>query len=283
MSRNNIDRMGSAPQSDAPITETTEKKSPLHFVAPTEFVDLPSKGFGYDSNHPMHGQDTIEIRYMTAKDEDILTSKTLLKKGVAIERFLDNIIVNKNVKASSLLVGDRNAIIIAARISGYGADYTTSVTCPACETASEFNFDLNKKRVHESTIDENLNLSLTEAGHFKTVMPLSKFEVVFKLLKGQDEIYLTKLASNKAKGKLEENLLTDQYKRMIVSVEGHTDPTVINSFVDNLPTKDSRFIRTCYKMVNPDVKIIDDYSCTACGFEQELEVPFGADFFWPDR
>ena len=78
----------------------------------------------------MHGQDTIEIRYMTAKDEDILTSKTLLKKGVAIERFLDNIIVNKNIKASSLFVGDRNAIIIAARISGYGADYTTNVTCP---------------------------------------------------------------------------------------------------------------------------------------------------------
>jgi len=283
LSRNNIDRMGAAPSADAPTTETTEKRSPLHFVAPTEFVDLPSKGFGYDTSHPMHGQDTIEIRYMTAKDEDILTSKTLLKKGVAIERFLDNIIVNKNVKASSLLVGDRNAIIIAARISGYGADYTTSVTCPACETTGEFNFDLNKKRVHESSIDENLNLSLTETGNFKTVMPLSKFEVVFKLLKGKDEIYLTKLASNKAKGKLEDNLLTDQYKRMIVSVEGHTDPTVINSFVDNLPTKDSRFIRTCYKMVNPDVKIIDDYSCTACGFEQELEVPFGADFFWPDR
>jgi hypothetical protein len=278
-----MDRMGAAPQAEPPTPETTTGQSPLHFVAPTEFVDLPSKGLGYNADHPMHGQDTIEIRYMTAKDEDILTSKTLLKKGVAIERFLDNILVNKKVKASSLLTGDRNAIIIAARISGYGAEYTTSVSCPSCGESSAHNFDLEKTNVHESTLDETIGLTQTEEGNFKTTMPLSKFEVEFKLLTGKDEIYLTQLATNKAKGKMQESMLTDHYKRMIVSVQGHADKTVVNQFVNNLPTRDSRFLRTCYKLANPDVKVIDDFSCTACGFEQELEVPFGADFFWPDR
>ncbi len=276
-------RTGAVPQAEAPTPETTSVRSPMHFVAPTEFVDLPSKGLGYDSSHPMHGQDTIEIRYMTAKDEDILTSKTLLKKGIAIERLLDNIIVNKNFKASSLLVGDRNAIIIAARISGYGADYVTRVSCPACGDTSDFNFDLTNTKTHETTLDENLGVSQTPEGNFKVTMPLSKYEVHFKLLKGKDEIYLSQLSTNKAKGKLLESALTDQYKRMIVSVAGYTEQEVINQFVNNLPTRDSRFLRSCYKAVNPDVKVIDDYSCTACGFEQELEVPFGADFFWPDR
>ena len=276
-------RTGAVPQAEAPTPETTSTQSPMHFVAPTEFVDLPSKGLGYDNTHPMHGQDTIEIRYMTAKDEDILTSKTLLKKGVAIERFLDNIIVNKNIKASSLFVGDRNAIIIAARISGYGADYTTNVTCPACSDTSQINFDLSKTKVHETTLDEQIGLTQADNGNFKATMPLSKYEVQFKLLTGEDEIYLSELSSNKAKGNLLESNLTDQYKRMIVSVAGHTERQVIEQFVDNLPTRDSRHLRTCYRLVNPDVKVIDDYSCTACGFEQELEVPFGADFFWPDR
>ncbi len=278
-----MERTGAVPQAEAPTTEATSAQSPLHFVTPTEFVELPSKGNGYDVNHPMYGKDTIEIRYMTAKDEDILTSKTLLKKGIAIERFLDNVIIDKKITASSLLVGDRNAIIIAARISGYGADYDTNITCPACAETSNYSFDLNEKRVHECNIDESLGITKTEEGFFKTTLPLTKCEVEFKLMTGADEIYLTKMSTNKSKGSQIDSSLTDQYKRMIVSVQGHRDRLVIEQFVNNLPTKDSSFLKTCYRLVNPDVKVINNYSCTACGFEQELEVPFGADFFWPDR
>tara|TARA_R100001082_G_scaffold111108_2_gene93415 strand:+ start:439 stop:1272 length:834 start_codon:yes stop_codon:yes gene_type:complete len=277
-----MERMGAVPQAEAPTTETANVQSPMHFVAPTEFVDLPSKGIGYASTHPMHGKDTIEIRYMTAKDEDLLTSKTLLKKGIALERFLENIIVDKNIKASSLLVGDRNAIVIASRISGYGSDYITKINCPSCGHSSEVTFDLNKTFVNESQVDEKMNLTKTGDGNFSIIMPLSKFTVDFRLLTGEDEAYLTKLITNKAKGSATETALTDQYKRMIVSVQGHADQSVINRFVDNMPTRDSRFFRSCYKIANPDVKVIDQYSCTECGFEQELEVPFGADFFWPE-
>ncbi len=275
-------RMGAAPQAEAPTTEMTNTQSGLHFVAPTEFVDLPSKGLGYDASHPMHGKDTIEIRYMTAKDEDILTSKTLLKKGIAIERFLDNILIDKTFKASSLLVGDRNAIIIAARISGYGSDYNTSVSCPACGDTTKHSFDLEETRVHESCLDESMGITKTPEGLFKVAMPLTKYEVEFKLLTGDDEIYLSEMATNQSKNSGVETNLTNQYKRMIASVQGHKDRLIIEQFVDNMPTRDSRFLKSCYKVVNPDVKVINNYSCTACGFEQELEVPFGADFFWPE-
>ena len=274
--------MRAAPQAEAPTPEVASAQGGLHFVTPTEFVDLPSKGLGYDVAHPMHGKDTIEIRYMTAKDEDILTSKTLLKKGIAIERFLDNILIDKTFKASSLLVGDRNAIIIAARISGYGSDYNTSISCPACGDTSNYTFDLNETKVHEASLDESMGITKTQEGYFKVIVPLTKYEVEFKLLTGDDEIYLSEMASNQSKGAAIETNFTNQYKRMIVSVQGHKDRLIIEQFVDNMPTRDSRFLKSCYKVVNPDVKVINDYSCTACGFEQELEVPFGADFFWPE-
>lgn len=283
MSRNNIDRTG-APPADAPIMQQAEAGlSPLNFVAPTEFVELPSKGQGYPKDHPLHNQETLEIRFMTAKDEDILASPTLIKKGIVIERFIENIIVDKRVKPKDMLIGDRNAVIIAARISGYGAEYETRITCPACAETSKFEFDLNDKKVHETELNEKLNLTAVGDGSFQTIMPYTKFKLNFKLLRGEDEIYLSKLMENKKKGKLQDSTLTDQMKRMIVSIEGHTDASLIRKYVDNMPTIDSRHLRTCYKLVNPDVKVTNQFTCPSCGFEEGMEVPFGADFFWPDR
>jgi len=285
--RNNEERMlgGHKPEhADAPPQVQQEKKfDPLHFVAPTEFVDLPSQGKGYPENHPLHGEETIEIRYMTAKDEDILSSQTLLKKGVALERFLQNIIVNRGVDTKKLFVADRNAILIAARVSGYGNVYETKINCPSCGASSEQHFDLNDKKIYYSNPNKELGVEETGAGTFTTTMPHSKFKVEFKLLLGEDEIYIAKMSTTRRKNKMVETMLTDQYKRMIVSIEGHRDQSIIDRYVDAMPTIDSRHLRLCYKTTAPDVKISDNFSCPSCGFEQEMEVPFGADFFWPDR
>ena len=210
MSRNNLGRSGALPTAESPPEQETNTLDPLHFVAPTEFVDLPSKGLGYEEGHPLFQKDTIEIRFMTAKDEDILSSRTLLKKGVAIERFINNIIVDKNINSAELLVGDRNAIIIAARISGYGANYETQIGCPSCGTKSNFNFDLNDQKIKESQLSEELALTQTENGNFITKMPYSTFKVEFKLLKGFDEAQLTKLAANNTKNKSDNSMLRDQ-------------------------------------------------------------------------
>ena len=285
--RNNLDRVGEVHdrQSDPPpMNNNSEGFNPLSFVAPTEFVELPSKGAFYPEGHPLHQKETIEIRYMTAKDEDILSSRTLLKKGIAIERFMQNIVVDKKINVKDMLVGDRNAIIIAARVSGYGAAYETQIACPQCGAQARQNFDLSKKTVIESVFDiEGLDLTNNEDGTFTTTMPYSKFKICFKLLTGEDEVFMTQSATNKRKKKVSETILTDQYRRMIHSIEGHTGRDIIGKYIDNMPTLDSRHLKACYKAASPDIKIIEDFECSSCGYEQELEVPFGADFFWPDR
>ena len=123
----------------------TQQTGQLNFVLPTEFVELPSKGKFYKEGHPLRNQQTVEIKQMTAKEEDILTSQSLLKQGVAIDRFIQSILV-QDIDVDSLLVGDKNAILIAARMSGYGDTYETGVTCPACGTVSEIPVSLGESR-----------------------------------------------------------------------------------------------------------------------------------------
>ena len=122
--RNNEDRLGtkSIDGDTPPQTREAHSGASFSFSTPTEFVELPSGGRFYPQEHPLHGKGEIEIRHMTAKDEDILTSETLIKKGIAVERLLQNVIVDKSIDVASLLVGDKNALVIATRVTGYGAD-----------------------------------------------------------------------------------------------------------------------------------------------------------------
>ena len=219
---------------------------------------------------------------MTAKDEDILTSETLLKKGIALERLLENILVNKTIDPKTMLIGDRNAVIIAARASGYGEAYETKTTCPNCGTGAQIVFDLTKPKIHEINYEELEFITKNENGNFIIKLPKTKFGVEVKLLTGKDEQYLTQLAQSKKKNKLGDSVMTDQYKMMIVSVEGVSDKSTLGKFIEVMPASDSRFLRTAYKTIIPNIKITEDFSCSSCNHEQELEVSFGADFFWPD-
>jgi hypothetical protein len=275
--RNDLDRTGGHfPSAEAPAA------SPLDFVTPTEFVELPSGGSGYPEGHALCDKDVIEIRFMTAKDEDILTSQTLLKKGLALERFLQNILVDKSIKTEDLLVGDRNAIIIAARASGYGEVYETQVSCPSCGAKQQESFDISKPEISESNWDESVNIIKTDAGTFIARTPMTNFDIELRLLTGRDEIKLTALTTNKRKKKLDESVMTDQFRQMIVSISGYDDRSIINKYIDSMPAQDSRFLRNAYKLISPNIRIKKDFSCDSCGHVQELEVPFGADFFWPD-
>jgi hypothetical protein len=277
--RNNQDRFGAKKQA----TEAPVESPGLKFVRPTEFVTLPSGG-SYPQGHPLHGQETIEIYYMTAKDEDILSSEELLKKGLAIERFMENIVVDKRIKPAAMYSGDRNAMIIAARSSGYGNAYETQVTCPNCQAKSKRVFDLDKPTIKESMESEEDNLVKTEDGCFETIMPVSKYRVKFRLLTGKDEIEMVseKLAKKKTKIKGLSKTVTSHFKKIIVAVEGYEDLSIVNQFVDTMLSSDSFHLKKCYKIANPNVEIKNHFECESCGHEQELEVPLNADFFWPD-
>lgn len=280
--RNNEFRSGARPGAGGEMPNTN-MPNPLDFVTPTEFVELPSKGKHYPKGHPLHGQETIEIRFMTAKDEDILTSRTLLKKGIALERLISNLIINKQINSGELLIGDRNAILIAARASAYGHIYETSVTCPACADVSKHKFDLLEPTVHSGGDYEEYDVVATESGTFTVNLPFSKLMVEIRPLNGNDENRLVQIMQKNSKKKDVDSTLSEQMKAYIVSVNGYSEPKVISHVVKNITASETRYLRNAYKAIVPDLKISGDFECLSCGHEQELEVPFGADFFWPDR
>lgn len=283
MSRNNEDRLGIKDEGQTPpILTTSDSTSPLQFVAPTEFVDLPTQGKFYPEGHPLHNKETVEIRYMTAKDEDILTSKTLLKKGVAVDRMLANILVDKNIKIEDLFVGDKNAIIIAARISGYGPEYKTNVTCPSCGATAENEFDLNDI-LEKGTAEPYNDIQIEADGTFNITLPKTKVVAQCRLVSGKDEKRLEAVAAKRKKHGLPENTLTELVKTLIVSLNGETERKVVEGFVDQMPALDSKFLRAAYNRVVPNVDMKHVYGCESCGVETSLDMPFSVSFFWPNE
>jgi hypothetical protein len=277
MSRNE-ERLGAIDQAGAEAPPISEN-SILDFVFPTEFVDLPSQGRFYSEEHPLHNKESVEIRYMTAKDTDILTSKSLLKKGVALDRVLQNILVDKSIKIDSLIVGDKNALVVAARISGFGAEYKTNITCPACGTTGQAEFDLSAIEPHLG--DHEFKLS--PEGTFKVMLPKTGVEAECKLLIGEDEKAMFKSSEKRKKHNLSEEPLTAQYKRFIVSLNGHTERGLVEKFVDAMPALDSSYLRKVYSRVAPSVEMKQDYACSSCDADTIVDIPFSANFFWPDR
>jgi len=252
------------------------------FVVPTEFVELPSKGKYYPEGHPLHNADSIEIKQMTAKEEDILTSKTLLKKGVALDRVIQNIIVDRKINPDSLLVGDRNAIVIACRVSGYGNEYITQVTCPACEEKQRYSFDLNEAEIQHGDEIEEAGITDNENGTFDVKLPRTGVTVTFKLLNGVDEKALLSGMEKDRKSKTHEKAITRQLVNTVVAVNGDTSANAINYLVLNIPSIDARHIRMAYKLAAPNIDLAQSFVCSSCDHEQDMEVPLTADFFWPD-
>lgn len=274
--RNNEERFGGLEEPPTTQQSSTQNNN-LSFVVPTEFVDLPSKGKFYPPTHPLHNKSTIEMRYMTAKEEDILTSKSLLKKGVAIDRMLESVIVDKSVKVDDLLLGDKNALIVAARITGYGSDYETKVTCPSCGTSGPYSFDLSQLKGTEGGDSEHAKL--TENGTFKLTLPVSKFVVEVRLLNGIDEKKISEMFNSNANKSLEKNV-TEQFRMFLVSVQGNSNREIIEKFIEVMPAADSRFLRKEYSKLSPNVDLTQQVECPNCGVVSEMEVPFTTDFFW---
>jgi len=241
------------------------------FKFPTEVVDLPSKGHFYVDGHPL-SKGTVEVKYMTAKEEDILTSQNLIKQGVVIDKLLQSLIVDKTINVNDLLIGDKNAIMVAARILGYGKDY-------------EFTYDDNEHTVDLSKL-ENIKLDFSKftkgVNELSYKLPVSERELVFKLLTGKDEDEITK--EIKAKEKITKNQsfeLTTRLKQMIISIDGKSEKSFINNFVDNeFLSRDSLPFRQHLATITPDI----DMSTTvvdSTGKELVVSVPVTIRFLWP--
>ena len=290
MPRNNENRLGAPmPDSDPPhqlLEDPTSSTDTLSFVVPTEFVDLPSAGRFYPPTHPLHNKEHVEIKYMTAKEEDILTSQSLLEKGLALDRLISNLLVNKKIKVDTLLVGDKSAILIAARASGYGADYETDVGCPSCGESQRCVYDLSTVPSHGGAASEGFEtegLTLNERGNFVTTLPRNPVAVEFRLLTGRDETALVNASAKRRKKNAPDSLITDQLKLMIVSINDYNDFELISEFVNTMTLADSRHLRDLYQKVCPSIELKEVFVCDSCSYEDDIIFPFTTDFFWPQQ
>ena len=277
--RDNRDRFGPAAIDNG--TNPAAAVSGLGFVVPTEFVELPSKGKFYPDEHPLHKQETVEIKYMTAKEEDILASSTLIKKGLVIDRLLDNILV-PDIDPTTLLVGDRSAIMIAARISSYGYPYKAHITCASCLKEQDYDFDLRKTNLNQKCFDltflrKNKIVFNEEKCIFEMTLPTSKIILGVRMLDGQDE---KEALDNE--GQDRENIVTNAISKFASSVDGKEDPAVVSQFINNMLASDSRYLRAVIADLTPSIDLKQSFVCDGCGEEEDREVPLTAEFFWPE-
>jgi len=249
------------------------------FSVPRDFVMLPSKGRIYPPDSPLHNLEEIEVRHLTAADEDILTSRALLRSGKAIDTMLSNVLLNKSINVNDFISGDKNAILTFLRITGYGPDYDVEVDCPECNETIKHQFDLTKLTMRFLDVDP------ISAGQnrFEFILP-SGIRIEFKLLNSAED---QKIADEQEKLKrttnspLEKNVTT-KYKHQIISVDDKEDQTFINNFVDTMNLRDSRAFRTYLEEVEPDVDMKQDFKCRMCGHSEEVEIPVTVGFFWPE-
>jgi hypothetical protein len=259
-----------------------KSKLDLAFAAPTLFVELPSKGRFYKSGTPLCGKQTLEIKFMTAKEEDILTSKALIKKGVVLDRLLESVLVDKSINVNDLLVGDRNALLIDSRISGFGSKYVTSVACPACNTVSKHTFMLDEnKKLTDGNIPQHLadKVKHIEDKLFAITLPQTGVTVNIRLMTGNDEKAVMQITEANKNATVDSSN-TQQLKLLIDSAEGEKDKKLISQFIDVMPVRDSRFLKEAYKAITPNVDLTQQFECKACEYSAEMEVPFNLEFFW---
>ena len=250
------------------------------YTPPVDIVHLPSKGEFYPEEHPLHKKETVEVYFMTTKEEDILVNAAYNREGVVFDKLIESILVSKSINPVSLLSGDRNALLINARKNAYGPDYVIQVPCQQCFTMNKINLDLND--IGEKKTDYS-NVEVTSSGTFLLKLPKSGVVIEIKLLTGQDEKEMEAQAQQRTKHNLPEEGVTGRYSKMIASINGNADPIVIKQFVSNMPIIDSRIFRKAYLDLMPDIDFVYKYPCRDCSHANEGGVPFTGDFFWPDE
>jgi hypothetical protein len=260
----------------ADFKQTSVKKSNF----PTEIIPLPSKGLLYSEDHPL-AEGTIEMKYMTAKEEDILTSQNLIKQGVVLDKLFESLIVTP-INYGDLFVGDKNAIMVAARILGYGKDYVVEVDDPFSPgTKQKVTIDLTQiehKEVDYSLFEQRKN-------EFDFELPQSRRVVTFRLMTHS----LDKQIQTEIKGMNKTTVrtgidreLTPRLKNLIIAVDGESGRATVNNFVDNeLFALDSRALRSYMKQITPDLDMTFTFVSETTGEVKEMDIPMDVSFFWP--
>jgi hypothetical protein len=239
---------------------------------PTEEVTLPSKGLIYSPENPL-SKGVVEMKYMTAKEEDILTNDSYIKKGIVIDKLLQSLIVTP-INYDDLVVGDKNAIMVAARVLGYGKDYTFKLE------DKEYTVDLTS--VEDIELKEE-NLLEKGKNEFEFTLPTTNKTITFKILTHGDEKKIQQEIQGIQRSTKTKSEVTTRLKYMILSVDGDTERKTIREFVDNqLLARDARAFREYVGKIQPDIDLTFDIETEDGDVKEGVNIPIGITFFWPD-
>lgn len=246
---------------------------------PTETINLPSKGWFYPTENPL-ASGTIELKQMTAREEDILTSRNLIEKNIVLDKLLESVVVDKTIKLDDMLVCDRNAVFFAIRRLAYGDIYEAKITCGRCGKENDIAIDLAKMDNRPFDFDKYAK----GENSFTFTLPTSKAVLTFKLLSKKDET----LIDQELKGMEKVNKgfsreITTRLFFLITAVDGVTEKARIRKFVnEEFLSKDSLAFRKHIREVLPDIDSTFEFTCSHCSLERKEETPMGVTFFWPN-
>ena len=253
-------------------------KDEFGWEVPVESVPLPSKGLIYSPDSVLYNTETLQIKAMTALEEDILSSQAFIKEGTVVENLIKSCLIDKSIDVNNLISGDRNALMVSIRITGYGTDYKVNHTCKSCSKSNDLNVDLSGLKIKRLTAEpkeQGKNLFFFD-------LPVTKKRIEFKFLTGHDQNEIeTKEKRMKEIGIKTDGSITSYLENVIVSVDGVSDKNKIHHFVKNMPARDSRVLRKFIRESEPGIDMSWEYNCSNCGTHNNFTIPMTSEFFWP--
>lgn len=260
------------------VSQADKVKADFGLEIPQEVVPLPSNGKVYPQDSSLYGAEVVEIKAMTAKEEDILTSRALLKKGTVITELIRSCMTDRSINPLDLLSGDRNALMVAIRVTGYGPEYDVEMECPECSVKSPHSFNLGAlpiKRLDIEPVIPGTNL-------FEFRLPMTGKVVKFKFMTGRDEEEIVALGEKQKKlGLPTDSTVTTNLLFAIQAVDGIEDRSKLASFVKSMPARDSLALRNYIQDHEPGLIMKQETTCNACGHSEEVSMPLGVTFLWP--
>jgi len=256
-------------------------KDEFGWEVPIELIPLPTRGLIYNPDSTLYNTDALKIKAMTAREEDILASPAFHKEGTALTHLINACLVDKSINCDDMINGDRMALMIGIRVTGYGPEYHASSACKSCGQNNEILIDLTSIPI------KRLNIKPSSAGEnrFEFKLPITKKAIIFKYNTAREERErnVANKSMQKVTGASISNNVTSFLENSIVSVDGITDRMKIKHFVMNMPAFDSKALRKFIIDSEPGMDMSCEFECKNCGTHNESTMPMTSEFFWPTK
>lgn len=260
------------------VDKVNVMKDSFGWEVPVELVPIPSNGLIYDAESTLYKKENVKIKAMTAKEEDILSSAALIKEGTVLDYLIDSCVL-ENIDPKQMIIGDRNAVMIAIRVTGYGPEYPVRAFCSNCSSENKLDIDLTSipiKRLQIEPVEEGKNL-------FKFILPVTKKTVYFKFptLNDEREKSIKEKTLSKHIQTMVSTNVTGNLELAIQQIDDITDKNKIKHFIMNMPAYDSRALRKFMQENEPGMDMFQEFKCKNCGADNKSSIPITSEFFWP--